>query len=80
MTTITFDTQQFVDTLREANFSDEQARALSNAIKRVQRESDLATKADLRELEQRLEYTLTLRMGAMFVTTIVILTALDKLL
>nr|VFK42593.1 MAG: hypothetical protein BECKSD772F_GA0070984_11257 [Candidatus Kentron sp. SD]VFK48389.1 MAG: hypothetical protein BECKSD772E_GA0070983_11237 [Candidatus Kentron sp. SD]VFK80480.1 MAG: hypothetical protein BECKSD772D_GA0070982_11194 [Candidatus Kentron sp. SD] len=43
MTTITFDTQQFVDTLKEANFSDEQARALSTAIKRVQRESDLTT-------------------------------------
>nr|VFK39915.1 MAG: hypothetical protein BECKTC1821D_GA0114238_100748 [Candidatus Kentron sp. TC]VFK42831.1 MAG: hypothetical protein BECKTC1821E_GA0114239_102143 [Candidatus Kentron sp. TC]VFK57222.1 MAG: hypothetical protein BECKTC1821F_GA0114240_101549 [Candidatus Kentron sp. TC] len=76
MNTIAFDTQQFVDTLKEANFSDEQARALSNAIERVQRESDLATKADLRELEHRL----TLRMGAMFITTIVVLTALDKLL
>nr|VFK10840.1 MAG: Protein of unknown function (DUF1640) [Candidatus Kentron sp. LPFa]VFK61878.1 MAG: Protein of unknown function (DUF1640) [Candidatus Kentron sp. UNK]VFK70037.1 MAG: Protein of unknown function (DUF1640) [Candidatus Kentron sp. UNK]VFK78796.1 MAG: Protein of unknown function (DUF1640) [Candidatus Kentron sp. SD] len=76
MTTITFDTQQFVDTLKEANFSDEQARALSKAIKRVQQESDLVTKADLRELEHRL----TLRMGAMFGATIFILTALDKLL
>nr|VFJ54352.1 MAG: Protein of unknown function (DUF1640) [Candidatus Kentron sp. FW] len=90
MTTITFDTLKFVRTLQAANFSEEQAEALSTAIKDVQRESDLATKADLRELEKatkadlretenRIIYRLTLQMGGMFIANIVALTALYKL-
>jgi len=79
MTTITFDTLKFVRTLQAANFSQEQAEALSAAIKDVQSESDLATKADLRELENCVVYRLTLQMGGMFIANIVVLTALYKL-
>nr|VFK11327.1 MAG: Protein of unknown function (DUF1640) [Candidatus Kentron sp. LPFa]VFK29963.1 MAG: Protein of unknown function (DUF1640) [Candidatus Kentron sp. LPFa] len=79
MTTITFDTLKFVRTLQTANFSEEQAEALSAAIKDVQQESNLATKADLRELENRIVYRLTLQMGGMFIANIMVLTALYKL-
>nr|VFK19358.1 MAG: Protein of unknown function (DUF1640) [Candidatus Kentron sp. LPFa]VFK68037.1 MAG: Protein of unknown function (DUF1640) [Candidatus Kentron sp. UNK]VFK71911.1 MAG: Protein of unknown function (DUF1640) [Candidatus Kentron sp. UNK] len=79
MTSITFDTLKFVRTLQTANFSEEQAEALSAAIKDVQQESNLATKADLRELENRIVYRLTLQMGGMFIANIMLLTALYKL-
>ncbi|NNJ84327.1 MAG: hypothetical protein HKP13_05245, partial [Gammaproteobacteria bacterium] len=49
------------------------------AIKDVQQESNLATKADLRELENRIVYRLSLQMGGMFIANIVVLTALYKL-
>lgn len=56
MTTITFDTLKFVETLKAGNFSDEQAKALTSALKEAQeaRLEDLATKNDLASLELRL--------------------------
>nr|VFK25137.1 MAG: Protein of unknown function (DUF1640) [Candidatus Kentron sp. MB]VFK29903.1 MAG: Protein of unknown function (DUF1640) [Candidatus Kentron sp. MB]VFK74988.1 MAG: Protein of unknown function (DUF1640) [Candidatus Kentron sp. MB] len=79
MTAITFDTLKFVRTLEAASFSEEQAEALSTAIKNVQQEADLATKGDLREVENRIVYRLTLQMGGMFIANIVVLTALYQL-
>lgn len=52
MTTVTFDTQELVNKLRAAGFPQEQADAVVRAITEAQ--SELGTKADLRELEQRL--------------------------
>nr|VFJ74001.1 MAG: hypothetical protein BECKFM1743A_GA0114220_107511 [Candidatus Kentron sp. FM] len=51
-------------------------RAYSTLQKGVQSESDLATKADLRALENRIVYRMTLQMGGMFIANIVVLTGL----
>nr|VFJ42255.1 MAG: hypothetical protein BECKFW1821A_GA0114235_100112 [Candidatus Kentron sp. FW] len=55
MTTTTFDTLQFVKILKDAEFSDKQAEAISQAIQNVRRESDLATKTDVRILESKID-------------------------
>ncbi|MBF0448809.1 MAG: DUF1640 domain-containing protein [Magnetococcales bacterium] len=49
MTTVTFDTLKFVETLKVGDFSEKQAKALSEALKEAQeaRLDELASKADL---------------------------------
>ena len=49
MATMTFDTLQFVETLKDGEFSETQAKALSAALKRVVESNldELATKRDL---------------------------------
>ncbi|VFM95544.1 MAG: hypothetical protein BECKG1743D_GA0114223_100907 [Candidatus Kentron sp. G] len=83
MTAITFDTQQFVETLQQGDFTEAQAKALSKAIKAVQRESDLATKGDIRELtaeireaEQRTKVDLIKWMVALLIAQTALLVAL----
>ncbi len=66
MTTLTFDTHDFVKKLKGAGFSEEQAEVLtelqkatvSNTIEQARHEyelDDLATKRDLKELELKIE-------------------------
>jgi len=55
MTTITFDTHQFISTLIEAGFETKQAEAVSAAFKAAQSDADIASVRDLREMELRLE-------------------------
>jgi hypothetical protein len=55
MTTITFDTHQFISTLIEAGFEAKQAEAVSAAFKAAQSDADIASVRDLREMELRLE-------------------------
>ncbi len=57
MTSLTFDTLKFVETLKSAEFSDAQARALSHVFREAQeaRLEELATKRDLQELGKDLE-------------------------
>jgi len=50
MKAIAFDTLEFAKTLKEANFSNEQAEALARAVSGIV-EEQLATKRDLKELE-----------------------------
>lgn len=59
MAALTFDTLKFVETLRMADFSEKQAKALSDALKEAQesRLEDLATKRDLKELELKIAET-----------------------
>ena len=83
MTTITFDTLKFVERLKSAGVSEEQAKAFSEAFKEAQGESDLATKRDIddvrrdmREMEQRL----IIKMGALIAFAIGIVAVLVKLL
>ena len=81
-----FDTLAFVKRLSAAGMETPQAEALAEALvdgafnnlatKADLRELQLATKADLRELEHRLTNNLTVRMGAMTAATIAILGAL----
>lgn len=51
MTTTTFDTLKFVNTLRQAGVPEAQAQAFAEALKQAQSESELATKSDLREMK-----------------------------
>nr|VFK39754.1 MAG: hypothetical protein BECKTC1821E_GA0114239_100538 [Candidatus Kentron sp. TC] len=79
MATITFDTQQFIKTLQKGDFSEVQAKALSTAIKDVQRESELATKSDLGEMEQRIEVELIEWMAGLLIAQTALLVALFNL-
>ncbi|MGH8577651.1 MAG: DUF1640 domain-containing protein [Gammaproteobacteria bacterium] len=58
MTTVTFDTLRFVETLKEAGVSEAQAKAIAQAFRDAQGEVELVTKADLRELEHALRAAL----------------------
>lgn len=75
MSAITFDTLKFSKRLTQAGASPELAEATAEAFRDASGEAELANKADLRELE----YRLTIRMGTMFITNIVVLSALYKL-
>lgn len=66
MSTLTFDTHEFVKTLKEAGFSEQQSEAITSLHKATVNTTleqakhdyqldDLATKRDLKELEFRLE-------------------------
>jgi len=50
MSTVTFDTLEFVRTLEAAGMPVQQAEAISVAGRRAQNSADVATKGDLREL------------------------------
>lgn len=89
MATVTFDTLKFVECLRKHDFTEEQAKGLSEALKEAQDSSsqELATKGDIKELkhemkelELRLRHNLTLRLGGMLVAGIIIVATLIKLL
>ncbi len=58
MATISFDTMQFVDTLKEAGFDEKQAKALvkaqAEAMAQAHDGNSYATKSDLKELETNL--------------------------
>lgn len=62
MTTTTFDTLEFVESLEASGFTKEQSRGMAGAFKKAQDSQlhELATKGDLRELEARLTGQLTL--------------------
>jgi len=49
--TLTFDTLQYVKTLKAADVPEKQAEAQANALSQVLNTQDVATKQDLRELE-----------------------------
>lgn len=50
-----FDTHKFVRKLKGAGFNEEQAEALTDAVRESQTSADLATKQDVTELEQRVD-------------------------
>jgi flagellar motor switch protein FliM len=90
MRTLAFDTLEFAKKLKAANFPQDQAEALAEAVAGLVEER-LATKQDLKELEIRLEarlremelrlrHDLTLRLGAMLTAAVAIVAALVKLL
>ena len=86
MTTTTFDSLGYFEKLKEAGFTEEQARVQANAMREVIEER-LATKADLVQLEERLtsemqklELRMTLKLGAMLAASVAIVVTLVKLL
>lgn len=58
MSTVTFDTLKFVETLKNAGVPDNQARAQAEAMKDVLN-SEVATKHDLEKTELKIEARLT---------------------
>lgn len=78
MNTVMFDTHHYVKKLTAVGVSEEQAEVQAGAIAGLIDEQ-LASKRDLHELEERLTYRLTLRLGSMLVVAVSIVTALVKL-
>ena len=54
ITTLTFDTLQFVQRLKKAGIKEEEAEAIAEAVRDVQASADLATKQDVALLQQNL--------------------------
>ena len=76
MNAIVFDTHLFVNELKVAGFNDKQAEAVVNTIRKAHKAADIATKADLRELE----YRLTICVGTMLAVAVGTLAVLIKVL
>ncbi|MDD2734515.1 MAG: hypothetical protein PHF56_11290 [Desulfuromonadaceae bacterium] len=55
MSTITFDTLKFVTRLKDSGLSEFQAIAITEAFREAHGEAEVATKADVRELELKFE-------------------------
>jgi hypothetical protein len=55
MATVTFDTLQFVKDLQAKGFAPEQAEGISDVLKNVMAVAEIATKHDLKELENKLD-------------------------
>jgi len=78
MPLLVFDTHAYVKKLKRVGFSEEQAEVQAEALSALIEERR-ATKRDLKELEERLTYRLTLRLGGMMVAAVGIVAALVKL-
>ena len=87
---VAFDTLEYAKALEAAGFTEQQAEVQAKALARIVDET-LATKADLealklelqrdiKELEERLTYRLTLRMGTMLVAAVGVIATLNKIL
>ena len=80
--TVAFDTLRFSEKLIAGGFEAPQAKAIAEAFadatgQELATKSDLALlKSDLREMESRLRYDLTLRFGAMLATAVAVLAAM----
>jgi hypothetical protein len=74
--TVFFDTLKFVRQLKKAGVPEAQAEAFAEAFKEAQSEADLATKQDLRELEERLTAKLYQALLVQTLTLAVLLGAL----
>jgi len=79
MSAITFDTHAYVKKLRAVGFSEEQAEVQAETLSSLINDQ-LATKQDLRELEERLMYRLTLRMGGMVLASVSIVATVVKIM
>jgi len=55
MSTVTFDTLEFVNTLKSAGMPAEQAEAVSVAVRKAQANAEVASKDDVRELDTKTE-------------------------
>jgi hypothetical protein len=82
MTTTTFNSLGYFEKLKAAGMPEEQAKIVANTTREIVDEQ-LVTKeyldARLRELEYRLQYSLTIRLGGMMAAAIAIVAALVRL-
>lgn len=81
-----FDSLDYFEKLKDAGFTEQQARVQANALREII-DDKLATKKDLVELEQqltnemqKLELRMTIKLGGMLVAAIAIIATLVKLL
>ena len=79
MNAMTFDTYKFVKRLTDAGMPEGQAEVLADEQARLV-EDRLATKRDLAILRTELTHALTIRLGGMLVTGIVVVATLVRLL
>ena len=79
MAAIMFDTHAFVKELTGAGMPEPQAEVLARSQAQLIDEK-LATKEDLKQLELRLTYNLTVRFGSMMVIAVGVMAALVKML
>jgi len=56
MSTVTFDTLKFVETLEKANVPQDQARAIAAAVRDSQNAADVATKGDIALLHKDIDH------------------------
>ncbi len=75
MATITFDTLKFVTRLKESGLSENQAIAITEAFRDAHIEAEVATKTDLREMEQRL----IIKLAGMTIVTVGLVATVVKL-
>lgn len=75
---IAFDTLRYSKKLIKAGVPEPQAEVQAEAIKELIEEK-LATKDDLKRLEERLTYKLIISFGGMLVTAVIVLAAIIKL-
>lgn len=83
MSTITFDTYKFADTLKQAGVLDKQAEAEARAVATAICEVDVATKRDIDVLRrdlQAMELRLTVKLGTFMAMSIGSVAAVTKLL
>ena len=94
MSSVTFDTLQFVQTLTESGFDQKQAEGVAKAWRNVQKETEYVTKSDIKELEltlkaevqsirtemQAAEYRMTIKLGAMLGGSIALMAGILKLM
>jgi hypothetical protein len=94
MTTITFDTLKFVQTLKESGLTEKQAEGITAAFREAHSAAELATKGDIEfvktELQQvkndlqrdirEMELRLTVKLGALMAAAVGLVAALVKLL
>lgn len=77
MSETTFDTLKYAKRLKEAGFTEQQAETQAEVFREVI-DDKLATKQDLKNLEERLSYRLTIRFGGMLVAAVLVLAAIIK--
>ena len=79
MTTISFDTHEFVKKLQSVGFTQEQAEVFASEHRRIIEDS-LVTKDHLDMRLRELEYRLIIKMGAMMMAAVLAIAALVKFL
>jgi 2-phosphoglycerate kinase len=81
MTTVTFDTLKFANTLKAAGVSSAQAEAEATAISEILEVNlkDLVTKEDLHRELQQLEQRMIIKLGSLLVLALGVFTAIVKL-
>ncbi|MBK5963511.1 DUF1640 domain-containing protein [Thiocystis minor] len=79
MTTISFDTHEFVKKLQSVGFTQEQAEVFASEHRRIIEDS-LVTKDHLDMRLRELEYRLIIKMGAMMMAAVLSIAALVKFL
>ena len=79
MSTITFDTHEFIKRLISVGFSEEQAEVFASEHRRII-EDNLVSKEHLDMRLRELEYRLIIKLGGMMMASVAVVAALVKLL